>query len=210
VNGGIASATMVSSGGSEIVVSGGIARGTIVDSGGVQRVISGTASGTVVNGGTENIVSRGIASGSIVSSGGVVYVASGGVASGAFIDGGTIEVAKGGSIGSGAVTFASGGGMLMLNQSTAFVGLVAGFGGTDKLDLADIVFTWSTSPTFAEAASLTSGTLTVTNGASTAKIVLLGQYATSNFHLSGDGHAGTMVTDPSAPASLSLTSPGHT
>jgi autotransporter passenger strand-loop-strand repeat protein len=163
----------------------------------------------VSSGGTELIVSGGLASGSIVNSGGLVHVTSGGVASGAIISGGTLEVGSGGSTGSHAVTFA-GGGSLRLDQSTAFVGLVAGFGGTDKLDLAYIAFGSGTSATFAEASSLTSGTLTVTNGASMAKILLLGQYATSDFHLSGDGHGGTVVADPLAPASLNLTPPGRT
>jgi len=43
---------------------------------------------------------------------------------------------------------------------------------------------------------MTSGTLKVTDGIHTANIELLGQYSTANFHLSADGHGGTIVTDP--------------
>lgn len=39
-------------------------------------------------------------------------------------------------------------------------------------------------------------TLTVTEGALSAKITLLGQYAAGQFHAASDGHGGTLVTDP--------------
>ncbi|HEV2337057.1 MAG TPA: hypothetical protein VGS13_16240, partial [Stellaceae bacterium] len=45
-------------------------------------------------------------------------------------------------------------------------------------------------------ASHKSGTLTVTSGAHTAKLTLLGSYVTSRFTLTSDGSGGTLVTDP--------------
>ncbi|HEV2335902.1 MAG TPA: hypothetical protein VGS13_10425, partial [Stellaceae bacterium] len=47
-------------------------------------------------------------------------------------------------------------------------------------------------------ASHKSGTLTVTSGAHTAKLTLLGSYVTSRFTLTSDGSGGTLVTDPPA------------
>jgi hypothetical protein len=45
--------------------------------------------------------------------------------------------------------------------------------------------------------SNTSGTLTVTDGgAATANIALLGTYVAGQFHITSDGHGGTLVTDP--------------
>jgi hypothetical protein len=49
--------------------------------------------------------------------------------------------------------------------------------------------TWS----FTEAASLTSGTLSVVDGVQSASLSLLGNYVTSDFALSNDKHGGTFV-----------------
>jgi hypothetical protein len=124
-------------------------------------------------------------------------VASGGLASGATISGGTLEIMSGGSTGSGAVTFAvSGGGILQLDDSRHFSGLVAGFGQPDLLSLKDLSFvSGATSATWSQT-TVSSGTLAVTNGATTADITLLGQYATGNFHVSSGTGGGTVVSDP--------------
>jgi autotransporter passenger strand-loop-strand repeat protein len=140
----------------------------------------------------------GTASGATVSTGGSETVSSSGVASNTTISGGFVEVVSGGSIGgaTGTITFA-GGGVLQLDASTSFSGQIGGFGGTDELDLRDIQYiSGTTSATFTEAGSNTSGTLTVTDGTHTAQLTLLGTYATSNFAVGSDGHGGTLVTDP--------------
>jgi hypothetical protein len=105
-------------------------------------------------------------------------------------------MASGGSIGSGAVAFAvSGGGTLQLDSSLTFSGLIAGFGQPDLLYLKDLAFvSGATSATWAQ--SGTSGTLSVSAGAVTANLTLLGQYATANFHVSSSTRGGTIVTDP--------------
>jgi hypothetical protein len=55
-------------------------------------------------------------------------------------------------------------------------------------------------PTKVQAASYSgdtsSGTLSVTDGAHTANIALLGNYLASTFVASSDGHGGTSVIDP--------------
>ena len=58
---------------------------------------------------------------------------------------------------------------------------------------------------FTEAGDNLSGTLTVADGAHTANITLLGQYATGNFVIAGDGGTGTLVTDPPIGAADSAT-----
>jgi hypothetical protein len=64
------------------------------------------------------------------------------------------------------------------------------------MDLADIAWNGNTSANFTEAASNLSGTLTVTDGAHTANLTLLGQYVAGQFHVQSDGAGGTIVTDP--------------
>jgi hypothetical protein len=83
------------------------------------------------------------------------------VDSGVTIEGGIFEVASGGSTGSGPVTFGFASGVLVLDASTSFTGLVAGFGGIpglrepDLLDLRDIAFGSGTQVSFTEAVTWT-------------------------------------------------------
>jgi autotransporter passenger strand-loop-strand repeat protein len=206
--GGVASGATMTIGGDQTVSSGGTARDTVV-SGGAEYV-RGTASGTVIDShGIENV--HGVALGGTVNSGGQLRVSAGGVdsgstvnsggtetvfgrASGGVIDGGLIKVASGG-IASGTVTFA-GGGTLELDAGAGFTGKVKGFAAPDRIDLRSVAFGAATTRSFTEAASHTSGTLTVTDGTHTVQLTLLGQYLTSNFTLSTDNHGGTRVTDP--------------
>jgi autotransporter passenger strand-loop-strand repeat protein len=177
------------------VASGGVASGTTVSKS--ILFVSGTASGTQLTTGTEIVSSGGVDVGAQINSAGFELVSAGGIASSAIISGGTLEVASGGSTGSGAVTFAvSGGGILQLDDSHHFNGLVAGFGKPDLLALNDLSFvSGATSATFAQT-TVSSGTLAVTNGATTVDITLLGQYATGNFNVSSATAGGTVVSDP--------------
>ena len=194
---GRASGGTVSSGGRQIVSAGGVASGVTVKAGGSQIVFSGGRTvGAVLSGGTEYVSSGGAASGTIVGSGGKEIVYAGGTTNATRITGGLVEVMSGAHVGGSLFKFA-GGGTLQLDHSVYFKGRVAGFAVPDRLDLRDIAFVAGiTTVSFTEAAGSTSGTLSVTNGARTAKLTLLGSYVTSQFHLAGDGHGGTLVTDP--------------
>jgi autotransporter passenger strand-loop-strand repeat protein len=75
--------------------------------------------------------------------GGYELVASGGIVSGATISAGTLEVASG-AIASPSEAAFVGGGMLLLDASASFHGLVAGFGSSDQLDLPDVAFVTAT------------------------------------------------------------------
>ncbi len=170
-------------GGSLSVLSGGRTVGAIVSSG----AVSG-------GGGKESVSKGGTASGTIIKSGGTEIVSGG--ASGGTISGGLIEVTSGGTA-SGTVTFVSGG-TLQLDAGASFTGAIKGFGIPDRIDLRGVAFGSGTTGKFTEAASLTSGTLSVTSGTHTVHLTLLGSYTTSNFTLGPDGKGGTLVTDPPA------------
>ena len=95
------------------------------------------------------------------------------------------------------MTFAtSAGGILQLDDSQHFSGLVAGFGQPDLLFLKDLSFVSGASGATWSQTTVASGTLAITNGASTVDITLLGQYATGNFHVSSATGGGTLVSDP--------------
>jgi autotransporter passenger strand-loop-strand repeat protein len=147
----------------------------------------------------------GLASATTIDSGGVEVVSSGGTASATTINGGLMEVTSGGSTGTAPITFTNAGGILQLDASQSFHGLVAGFaspsGVIEEIDLRDIAFGKKTHLKFSEAANHLSGTLTIQNGSHTATLTLLGQYSAANFSLSSDGHGGTIVTDPTPSAS---------
>ena len=192
--GGRESSTRVSSGGIEVASSGGTLLSTTVLNGGVQYVLAGgTASGTTANGGNEQVLSGGTISDTTVSNGGYLVVFAGGTINGATISGATIEIASGGLTGSNAISY-GGGAALILDAAVSFGGKIAGLALGDYLDLRDVAF--SSSTTFGYSGNTASGTLTVSDGAHTANIALLGQYVAANFNLASDGHGGTLVSDP--------------
>ena len=168
--------------------------GTALDttlSGGLQIVSSGgVASGTqVLSGGSEYVSAGGIASEAVVGSSGSEVVDSGGVLTDATLSGGTLTVFAGGVAG-GTIAFA-GDGLMKLADADSFSGTVAGLAGdTATIDLMDVSFadaslTWS--------AGSGGGVLTITDGADTATLNLIGQYAATDFRLSGDAGGGTLV-----------------
>jgi autotransporter passenger strand-loop-strand repeat protein len=165
---------IVSSGGEEYVGVGGMASGATVK-GGIDVIFGKTFSAVIDSAGSEYVEAGGTAVGTTIGNGGSQIVETGGAASGATISQGGTQVVQNGGIATG-TSILSGG----------------------MLDFAEFGFGSSTNGNFAEAASNTSGTLTVTNGVSTAKILLVGQYTTANFHLTSDGHAGTLVSYGSA------------
>jgi hypothetical protein len=94
---------------------------------------------------------------------------------------------------SGQISFASRTGTLQLDNSATFAGTVAGMAGQDTIDFADIDPTKVQSPSYSSNAA--GGTLTVSDGVHTANIALLGDYLSSTFTASSDGHGGTSVVD---------------
>ena len=96
------------------------------------------------------------------------------------------------SASSGSVMFSSSTGTLILDDSVSFSGTVSGLSGRDSIDLRDIPATPFETPRYQGTSA--SGTLTVSDGARTINIALLGNYNSSSFVASNDGHGGTSVT----------------
>ncbi|HEY6328702.1 MAG TPA: hypothetical protein VI756_05150 [Blastocatellia bacterium] len=92
---------------------------------------------------------------------------------------------------SGTATFTGADGTLRLDASSTFSGTVAGLGGQDTIDLADINFASLHALSYSGNAS--GGTLDVTDGAHIANIALLGNYIASSFVSVSDGHGGTSI-----------------
>jgi autotransporter passenger strand-loop-strand repeat protein len=214
LSGGFVEGTTVNAGGGEVISSGSEAEFDVINTGGNELVFSAGLDVSATVAGTQIVLSGGTASGADIISGGLELVESGGTTLGALIDGGLLEVQSGGSTGTAPVSFSTvNGGVLQLDASQSFTGLIAGFaspaGVNEAIDLRDISFGAGTKVTFTEAASNLSGTLTVTSGSETANLTLLGVYSTANFTLSSDGSGGTLVKDPGVTASASIAAPQH-
>ena len=108
---------------------------------------------------------------------------------------------------SGNVTFAGSTGTLWLDQPGTFTGAVKGFGAQDAIDLPGIGFGANTTLGYSQNGNNTGGTLTVSDGAHTANIALLGQYAAASFATASDGHGGIMITDPAVVAQNQIAQP---
>jgi hypothetical protein len=85
-------------------------------------------------------------------------------------------------------------GTLKLDHSIAFRGDISGLAESDELDLSDIKYDAGTTATYLGTSG--GGTLTVNDGQHTAHIKLLGNYLSSSWTLTSDGHGGTVVVDP--------------
>jgi serralysin len=92
---------------------------------------------------------------------------------------------------SGKVTFKPGTESLILHKSTLFHGQIAGFGGSDTIDLRDIKSLNAT-----KTYNSTTGILTVNDHAG--DIATIKFIGTVNLSIKDDGNGGTLVTDPPA------------
>lgn len=215
-DGGQTIGTVVKAGGEEVLGGAGsrnIADATVISSGGQLLVgQGGTASGaSILAGGQEQVLSGGVDQASVVHSGGVESILSGGTLSGGSVFGGTISVGAGATVAGGltisggsaiisgslatgqTAAFAGTGGDLALDNLGGFAAVISGFVKGDKIDLGGFAFSTAAKASFTEAASLTSGTLTVLAGSQRAQLTLLGNYTTSNFALSNDGAGGIFI-----------------
>jgi hypothetical protein len=195
----------------------------VVSAGGTLR---GTQLGTNANydiptvlGGTVIVASGGTTIGDEIASGGREVISSGGhAAQDIWLIGGTLEVGSGGladdvefGIVSGLLQYDSGS-TLVLDASTSFHGVVAGFGNNgapDQIDLADIAYgTAGKKGPLSYNGNDVGGTLTVTDGVHTANIALIGQYTASEFAVSNDGHGGTLITFEASSSTATVTGGG--
>jgi hypothetical protein len=178
-----------------------INQGTIIATGTHELDID-TGANTVVNSGTlEATGSGGLEIDSNLDNSGVLWanganVTAHGAVTGsgtALIDGAaTLEF---GAASSANVTFDAGAtGTLKLVDSFDFSGIVSGVNATNHLDLVDVAFGAGTIANYLENQDGTGGTLSVTDGAHTVNIALLGQYSAGSFTAAADDTTGTLLT----------------
>ena len=83
-------------------------------------------------------------------------------------------------------------GTLRLDHSASYTGVISGFNDDDHLDLAD--FGAGATVSYVANADGTGGTLTVSDGAHTAALVLLGQFDPAAFAIGDDHLGGALIT----------------
>jgi hypothetical protein len=192
-------------------------KGTIIASAGSALTID-TGANAVVNSGTLGATGSGglvihsdiVNSGLLWANGGSVKIDGNVSGTGsALIDGrATFEI--GGAFGGNVRLDTGANATLKIDHAADFSGAVAGFDGSDVLDLADLAFGKNTTLGYAANSSNTGGTLTVSDGTHTANIALLGQYMASSFAMSADGFGGTLIHEsPAATLTQTLTQPQH-
>ncbi len=86
--------------------------------------------------------------------------------------------------------------ILWHDASSQFNGVVAGLALGNSRDLADIAFGRDTTLVYTPDGDNTAGTLSASDGSHNTGIALLGQYMASSLVMAGDGHGGTLLTDP--------------
>ncbi|MGY8685639.1 VCBS domain-containing protein, partial [Bradyrhizobium sp. UFLA05-153] len=175
-----------------------------IDATGTHALVIDTGANVIANAGTlEATGSGGLVLDSAVANSGLIWANGGSVTAmgevtgsgNALISGaGTIEF---GAASAASVTFdATAAGHLILDDAFHFSGTVSGLDGNDDIDLKGISF-GATTLSFTENEKGTGGTLTVSDGAHTANIVLLGQYDPTGFNEKADATNGTVISyDP--------------
>ena len=93
----------------------------------------------------------------------------------------------------GNVTFTGTTGELWLNHPSTFTGKVSGLGAQNTIDLTRMAFNAQTTLGYSPNSNDTGGTLSLADGALSAKIALLGSYMASSFVMESDHRGGTMV-----------------
>jgi hypothetical protein len=166
------------------------------------RIEAASAATTVVESAVDN-------TGVLVASGGTLTVEGAVTGTGKVeIDGGLADLAS--TFNQNVAFLGAGGGTLELAHSEAYTGEISGFSrtGATALDLADIPFvSGTTKASFSGTA--TSGVLSVVDGSHVAKITLEGNFLSSKFTTSSDGHGGTTVVDPTSASSASSAASAH-
>ncbi|MFQ3453767.1 Ig-like domain-containing protein, partial [Bradyrhizobium sp. UFLA01-814] len=176
-----------------------------IDATGTHALVIDTGANVIANAGTlEATGSGGLVLASAVANSGLIWANGGTVTAegevtgngNALISGaGTIEF---GSASVAGVTFdTTAAGHLILDDAFHFSGTVSGLDGNDDIDIKGISFGVGTTLSFTENQAGTGGTLTVSDGAHAANIVLLGQYDPNGFAEKADATNGTLITyDP--------------
>ncbi|MGD0762999.1 MAG: hypothetical protein ABR929_07385 [Roseiarcus sp.] len=179
----------------------------VIDANGLTGLTINTGSNTVQNAGTiESNSAAGIAIDSPLVSAGYLIANQGNIhVTGQTYGAGLAEINNAAEVefGSGGtdVFFGAGAdGTLRLDNSSisseAFHGDITGFASGDRIDLSDVAYVASgaSKTTRGYVGDTVNGVLTVTEGADTTTLWMIGDYTSSPFSLSSDGHGGTLVS----------------
>ncbi|WP_166294186.1 Ig-like domain-containing protein [Bradyrhizobium sp. 2S1] len=177
----------------------------IINATGTHALVIDTGANVIANAGTlEATGAGGLVLASAVANSGLIWANGGTVtAEGEVTGSGNALISGAGTIEFGAasaagVTFdTTAAGHLILDDAFHFSGTVSGLDGNDDIDIKGISFGAGTTLSYTENQAGTGGTLTVSDGAHTANIVLLGQYDPTGFAEKADSTNGTVITyDP--------------
>jgi hypothetical protein len=176
-----------------------------IDATGSHALIIDTGSNVIANAGTLEatgsgglVIDSAVANAGTVDHAGLIWANGGNVFAHGAVTGGEALISgeavfEFGAAASSDVKFdANAAGTLQLDQSVNFTGTVSGFQGGNAMDLHDILFA-AGATAFYTANQDGTGTLSVTDGAHTANIALLGQYTADEFVLSTDAAGGTLI-----------------
>jgi hypothetical protein len=171
---------------------------TSIATGGTLQILKGASfsDGSLSNAGT--LIVGGTVSGGTVATGGIEFVLSGGTASAANINGGTLQVNAGGVL-SGSIGFSGTGGELILESPTLPTNVISGFAAGDTIQLAGIAYVSGASVTVT-----TAGTVSIIDGGHTYSLNIAGAtVGESDFFFS----SGSLLTKGSAPQAPKFLAP---
>ena len=180
----------------------GLVNQGVIEADGTNGLVIDTGANAVVNSGVLSATGPGgltidgaiVNSGRVLADGGDVTIKGSATGPGSATIAGSSTLEYDGAS-SQATSFAAGAsGVLRLAQSSAFTGTVAGFSLGDSLDLLDIGFGAHTTLGYSQNSAGTGGSLTISDGAHSATISLLGQYSAAGFQTASDQHGGAIVT----------------
>ena len=174
--------TIVNSGTLEATGSGGLVIDSNVENSGLLR----GGGGLVIDSNVEN-------SGLLWANGANIAV-HGSVTGGTAVMDGVASIEFGAAASTNVTFNAGASGTLKLANSFDFSGIVSGFNQNDHIDLLDMAFGAGTTAGYVENQAGTGGTLSVTDGAHTANIALLGQYSADDFTVAADDTTGTLLS----------------
>ncbi|TYO63879.1 hypothetical protein FXV83_25000 [Bradyrhizobium hipponense] len=172
---------------------------------GVHALVIDTGQNVIANAGTlEATGTGGLQINSAIINTGLLWANGGAVTALGEVSGsGSAEISGIGTIEFGAASSANvtidanATGHLVLDDAFHFTGTVSGLTADDDVDLKGVNFSGETTLSFTENQAGTGGTLTVSDGAHTANIVLLGQYDPAGFTAKSDIASNTLIAyDP--------------
>jgi hypothetical protein len=141
--------------------------------------------GLTIQSGVDNL-------GNLWANGGNILVKGAVTGVGSALISGTATLEFGAASSANTTFYAGAAATLKLVDSFHFSGTIAGFDADDQIDLADLQFANATA-SYAANAGNTGGVLTISDGAVSVHLALIGLYDPTHFQLAADAATGTMI-----------------